>query len=305
MMDDERLSTFSPSAFNLMKTVQLGNTSVRVSAVGLGAMHLSLEGRPPEEQAARVVRRALESGVTFIDTSDAYCIDESEKHHNERLLHRILGELEAEDIFVATKGGLMRPEGGGWPKNGDPGHLRRTIRESHRILGNGAPIDLWQHHAPDPDVPVEKSLQPVKEAVEEGLIRFVGLSNYSVEQIKRARGVVDVVSVQNQYSPWHRQPEESGVLQHCEDEGLTFLPYSPLGGSSRAKSFDEYEALTRLAEEKGASPQRLVLAWLMRQSPCVLPIPGATRPESIADSAQAAEVSLSEDEARRIGEAVR
>lgn len=144
----------------------------------------------------------------------------------------------------------------------------------------------------------------MKEAVEEGRIRFVGVSNYSVEQIERAREVVEIASVQNQYSPWHRAPEEDGVLQYCEDEGLTFLPWCPLGGASRAKRFDEQDALVQLGKEKNASPQRLVLAWLMHQSPCVLPIPGASRPESIADSARAADLALSTGEARRIEEAV-
>lgn len=288
-----------------MHTVQLGNTNVQVSAIGLGAMHLSLKGRPPRAQAVDVFRQALEGGVRFIDTADAYCIDESEKHHNERLVRGALDEIGEDEVFVATKGGLMRPEGDSWPRNGDPDHLRQTIRESHDILApNGDAIDLWQHHAPDPEVPIEDSLRPVSEAVEEGLIRFVGLSNYTVDQIERAREVVPVVSVQNQYSLWHRTPEENGVLQYCEDEGLTFLPYAPLGGSSRAKRFGEYDDLMQVAGEKDVSPQRLALAWLMHQSPCVLPIPGATRPESIADSARAADLSLSANEARRIGEAV-
>lgn len=288
-----------------MRTTELGPTGIEVSAIGLGAMHLSLEGRPSEEHSIDVIHRALDLGVTLIDTADAYCIDEGDKHHNEHLVHQAVSSYEGDTshVIIATKGGLMRPDGR-WTRNGGPEHLRRTIRESYEALGGERPIPLWQHHAPDPDIPIPASLAPVKEAVREGLIRFVGVSNYSVEQIEQAREVVEVVSVQNQYSPWHRRPERNGVLDYCEREGLTFLPWSPLGGSSRAKRLDAFGDLVALADEKDISPQRLVLAWLMAQSPCVLPIPGATRIESVEDSIAAAEVQLSDEEVRRIDEAV-
>ena len=142
------------------------------------------------------------------------------------------------------------------------------------------------------------------EAVQEGLIRFVGVSNYSVEQIKRAQEVVEVVSVQNQYSPWHRRPEHNGVLAYCEEEGLTFLPWSPLGGSDRAKRLGQIDALATLAREKDISPQRLVIAWLMARSPCLLPIPGSSRRDNAEDLLAAVDVTLAEDEVRRIDNAV-
>ncbi len=288
-----------------MQTTTLGPTDLRVSVIGMGAMWLSLEGRPSREDAIAVVHAALDSGVTLLDTADSYCRDEGDKHHNEHLLREALNAYDGsvEDVVVATKGGLMRPHGR-WTRNGQPEHLRQTIRESHAALGGERPIALWQHHAPDDDVPVEDSLQPVKEAVQEGLIRQVGVSNYTVDEIERAREVVEVVSVQNQYSPWHRRPEKSGVLDYCEREGLTFLPYSPLGGGERSKRLGSYDGLAALAQEKGVSAQQLVLAWLRQQSPCVVPIPGASRPESIRDSAQAADLSLSEDEARRLDNAL-
>ncbi len=282
-----------------MRTTELGSTGVEASALGIGAMHLSLEGRPPEDDAIGVLHRTLDLGVTFLDTADSYCRNEEDKHHNERLIRKALDAYEGDTsgVLVATKGGLMRP-GGRWTRNGHPDHLRATIRESHRIFGG--PIQLWQHHAADPDVPLEDSLRAAKEAVEEGLIRYVGVSNYSVEKIKRAREVVEVVSVQNEYSPWQRKPEREGVIEYCEREGLTFLPYSPLGGKRRAKSFDAYPAIMEIAEGKGISPQRLVLAWLLAKSPCILPIPGVSRIETLVDSVPAVEVRLSEDEVRRI-----
>lgn len=284
-----------------MRKTELNNTGVDVSAIGFGAMHLSLSGRPDEEEAINVLHRVLSMGVTFIDTADSYCIDESDKHHNEKLVARALDSYEGDTnlITVATKGGMMRDEGR-WDRNGTPEHIRQTIWESYRALGGDAPIQIWQHHAPDPDVPVQKSIQPAVEAVDDGIIRFVGVSNYSVEQIEKVRDLVDVVTVQNQYSPWHRKPEEDGVLEYCEEEGITFLPYSPLGGRSRAKDLDEYDEIVEMAEEKGISPQRLVLAWLMARSPQILPIPGASQVATAKDSLQAVDVELTEDEVQRL-----
>lgn len=282
----------------------LGPTDVEVSAIGLGAMHLSLKGRPPQDEAIDVIHRVLDQGVTFIDTADSYCKDESDKHHGERLVRKALDAYDGDvsDVVVATKGGLMRPDGR-WTRNGDPDHLRTTIRESVDALGR-APIELWQHHAPDPDVPVEASLRPVRDAVDKGLIRHVGVSNYSVEQIERAQEIVDVVSVQNQYSPWHRRPEQDGVLAYCATNDLALLPWSPLGGRDRAKSLDKFSGLQSLADAKGISPQRLVLAWLMAKSPAVLPIPGASRIATAEDSVAAVDVTLTDDEVQQVEAAI-
>jgi aryl-alcohol dehydrogenase-like predicted oxidoreductase len=178
--------------------------------------------------------------------------------------------------------------------------LRQAIRESFEALGGQKPIDLWQYHSPDPAYTIEAALAPAKEAVEAGMIRFIGVSNFSVEQIKRARDTVEVVSVQNQYNPWHRQPESDGVLEYCETEKLTFFPWSPLGGSRRATSLEDMPAIAKLAAEKNVSVYCIVLAWLMAQSPCVVPIPGATKVSSIEDSVQALEVKLTDEELQQI-----
>ncbi|MBD2100661.1 aldo/keto reductase [Leptolyngbya sp. FACHB-261] len=289
-----------------MRTTQLGPTQLQVSAIGLGGMPMSIAGRPPEAQAIAVIHRALDLGITLIDTADSYCKDETDKHHNERLIHKALQQYEGDtgSVVVATKGGLMRPNGS-WTRNGDPKHLRQTIRESFEALGGQRPIDLWQYHAPDHNYSIEESLAPAKEAVDSGLIRFVGVSNFSVEQIRQARKVVEIVSVQNQYNPWYRQPESDGVLQYCEQEGLTFLPWSPLGGSSRVGSLDSFPVLTRLAQEKGGSIYNIVLAWLRAKSPCVLPIPGASKVSSIEDSVRALDLQLSEAEVQQIDQQVK
>ena len=283
-----------------METKKLGNTDVTISAIGLGGMPMSLSSRPPETQAIEVIHRALDLGVTLIDTADSYCKDESDKHHNERLIHKALQHYHGDvsHVTVATKGGLMRPNGN-WTRNGNPDHLRETIRISFESLGGEKPIDVWQYHAPDPNYTIEESLTPAKDAVKAGLIRFVGVSNFSIEQIKRARDVVEIVSVQNQYNPWYRQPETDGVLKYCENESLTFLPWSPLGGSRRVSRLEDIPAISQIAKQKGVSVYSIVLAWLRAKSPCIVPIPGASKTSSIEDSVRSVEV-LSDEEVEQI-----
>lgn len=284
-----------------METKQLGKSSVYVSAIALGGMPMSLSSRPPESESLQVIHRALDLGVTFIDTADSYCKDESDKHHNEKLIHKALQTYngDASNVVVATKGGLMRPNGS-WTRNGNPEHLHKTIRESFEALGGEKPIDVWQYHSPDPDYTIEEALKPALEAVKEGLIRFVGVSNFSVEQIKRSQDVVEIVSVQNQYSPWYRQPEKDGVLKYCEQEQLTFLPWSPFGGSRRHSDLQDIKAIAQLAKQKGVSVYCIVLAWLRSKSPSILPIPGASKVSSIEDSVRAVNVKLSDEEVQRI-----
>ena len=284
-----------------METIKLGKTGVDVSAIGMGGMPMSLRDRPKESQSISVIHRALELGITFIDTADSYCKDESDKHHNEQLIHKAISTYNGDvnHVVVATKGGLMR-FGGNWTRNGNPDHLRETIRTSFETLGGNKPIDLWQYHAPDPNYQIEASLAAAKEAVDAGMIRFVGVSNFSVEQIQRARDVVDIVSVQNQYSPWVRSPETDGVLKYCEQEKLTFLPWSPFGGGSRHQKLTEIKAIAELAKEKGVSVYCIVLEWLRAKSPCILPIPGASKVSSIEDSVKAVEVKLTDEEVQKI-----
>lgn len=196
----------------------------------------------------------------------------------------------------------MRPNGD-WTRNGHPDHLRETIRISFESLGGKKPIDIWQYHAPDPNYTIKESLTPIKEALETGLIRCVGVSNFSVEQIQQARDVVDIVSVQNQYNPWYRQPELDGVLEYCEQEQLTFLPWSPLGGSRRVSRLQDIPVIAKLAQEKGVSVYSIVLAWLRAKSPIIVPIPGATKTTSIEDSVRSLEVTLSQAQVRQIDQA--
>ena len=284
-----------------MQTTQLANTGITVSAIGLGAMPMSVYERPDESQSIEVIHRALDLGITFIDTADSYCKDESDKHHNERLIGKALQTYSGDtsNIVVATKGGLMRPNQS-WTRNGNPEHLRSAIRVSYEALGGNKPIDIWQYHSPDPDYSIEESLKAAREAVDAGLVRFVGVSNFSVDQIKQARDVVDIISVQNQYSPWYRQPEYDGVLEYCQQENLTFLPWSPFGGRRRHSDLQDISIISKLATQKGVSVYGIVLAWLRSKSPCILPIPGASKVSSIEDSARAGDIKLSEAEIQQI-----
>lgn len=287
-----------------METKQLGNTGISISAIGLGGMRLSIGDRPSEDQAIAVIHHALQQGVTLIDTADSYCRDEADKHHNERLIHKALQQYPGytSQVIVATKGGLMRPDGA-WTRNGNPDHLRQAIRDSFAALGGDKPIDVWQYHSPDPDYTIEESLTPAKEAVEQGIIRFVGVSNFSVDEIKRAQNVVDVVSVQNQFNPWHRQPELDGVLEYCEHEGLTFLPWGPLGGTRHQGQLDQVDAIAQLAQAKGVSVQCILLAWSRAKSPCIVPIPGTSKVENLQACLQAIDVHLSASEVNQIDQA--
>ena len=283
-----------------METKHLGSTDITISAIGLGGMPMSISGRPEEAQSIKVIHRALDLGVTLIDTADSYCKDESDKHHNERLIAKALKEYQGNaNVTIATKGGLMRPNGD-WTRNGNPEHLKETIRTSFEALGGEKPIDIWQYHAPDTNYSIEESLKPAAEAVEAGLIRFVGVSNFSVEQIKRAREVVEIVSVQNQYNPWHRQPEFDGVLEYCDRQNLTFLPWSPLGGSRRASKLGDIKAISSMAKDQGVSVYAIVLAWVRAKSPCIVPIPGASKVSSIEDSVKSVQVKLSPEEVQQI-----
>ncbi|MBD2567393.1 aldo/keto reductase [Anabaena lutea] len=291
-----------------MEIKKLGNTSVSISELSLGAMALSLITKPPELQAIETIHRGLDFGINLIDTADSYCRDESDKHDNERLIRKALQQYNGDtsNVFIVTKGGYTR-SGGNWILNGNPDHLRQTIRESFEALGGDKPIDMWLHHRPDPNYTIERSLTPAKEAVKEGIIRFVGLSNYSVEEIKRAREVVEIVAIQNQFNPWYRHPEFDGVLKYCEQEGLTFMASSPFGGikgARRTSPLENLSVFTQIAEEKGISIYNLMLAWLRTKSPIIVPIIGASKPASVEASVNALTIKLSSEEVNRLDRSV-
>jgi aryl-alcohol dehydrogenase-like predicted oxidoreductase len=281
-----------------MQTRTLGAKGPSVSAVGIGGMYMSIQGRPSEADAVRTLHAAFDAGVTFVDTADVYCLDHHDIGHNERLIARALREKKGASVLVATKGGLERPDGA-WTRNARPHHLRAACEASLSALGVGS-IDLYQLHAPDPVVPIAESVGEIARLREEGKVARVGLSNVTVQEIDEARAIVPIVSVQNRWSPGHRRPETDGVLAHCTKHGIAFLPYSPFGGASGAKRLAETGRLGEEAQRRGVSAHRLVLAWMLAKSPVVIAIPGVRRVESAVDSAKASDMVLSADDVRAI-----
>jgi aryl-alcohol dehydrogenase-like predicted oxidoreductase len=286
----------------------IGNDTVgriEVGAVGLGAMPLSTKDpRPSAEEAQAVVHAALDAGVTLIDTADAYARDEAEFGHNESLVAAALSSYggDTSGVLVATKGGHTR-QGTEWELDGTADHLRQACEASLRRLGVEA-IGLYQFHRPDPATPWEESMGALRALADDGLVRMVGISNADVDQIDAARAIVGdaLVSVQNQFSPGYRS--SAGELAHCAQHGLAFLPWSPFGGISAAKSLDDTaDGFAAVATELGVSVYQVTVAWHLAQADVVLPIPGASRPESITDSAAGADLRLRPEQLARLAAA--
>jgi aryl-alcohol dehydrogenase-like predicted oxidoreductase len=272
-----------------------------VLPIGLGAMPMALSGRPPEEQSMRTIHAALDAGVNLIDTADAYGRDESEVGHNERLIAKAL-QGRYDEVIVATKAGHTRP-GGAWELDGRPEHIRAACEASLKALGTDR-IDLYQYHRPDPTVPYAETVGAFKELQDEGKVRWIGLSNCNLEQLEAALGVAEIVSVQNQLSLAFTSPLAKGEVDACTQRGIAFLPWSPLGGIGNADGTGEVGPARAAADEHGVSPQQVALAWLLSLGPTVIPIPGASRPESIVDSARAAELELTQEQLDAITGAV-
>jgi aryl-alcohol dehydrogenase-like predicted oxidoreductase len=266
-----------------------------VSALGLGAMPMSVREHNDEEQALATIRRALEEGVTLIDTADAYSPDEMTFGHNELLVAKALDRFGRDGVLVATKGGHTR-RGSYWELDGRPEYLRQACLASMARL-EVEQIDLYQHHRPDPKVPYAETMGGLRELVDEGLIAAAGISNADPGQIATAHSILGdgLVAVQNQFSPAFRSslPE----IELCAELGLAFLAYSPLGGMAHASELaSRWQPFADLAAEHGVSPQQVCLAWELSVSEAVIPIPGASRPESIGDSAHAASLELTAEE---------
>ncbi|WP_369223506.1 aldo/keto reductase [Streptomyces sp. R39] len=283
-----------------MKQRTIGGRTV--SAIGLGGMPMSIEGRPDTGRSIATIHAALDAGVTLIDTADAYHRDAGEVGHNEELIARALREYGpgAGDVLVATKGGHLRPGDGSWTVNGDPAHLKQAAKESARRLGVEA-IGLYQFHRPDPRVPYADSVGAIRDLLDEGVILMAGISNATVHQIDEANEILGgrLASVQNQFSPRFRSSQ--GELEHCAGLGIAFLPWSPLGGIAAAPALSAQHAVFReVADEVGVSVYRVTLAWQLALAPVVVPIPGASRPESIRDSAAATDVTLTPEQISRL-----
>ena len=287
-----------------MRTRQLGPFTV--SAIGLGAMPLSSghNTRPDRDQAIATVHAALDAGVTFIDTADIYAPSWDTMGHNEEIVGAALRSYggDTSGVIVGTKGGITRGEGETWGRDGSPQYIRRALEASMRALDTDV-IDLYQWHRPDRWRAYHEVIETFKTLQEEGKVRAVGISNANVEEIEVAIEVLGdggLASVQNEFSPRFRSSRDE--LELCGEHGIAFLPWSPLGGTgAHSKEVGRtYPVFHEIGEDRGVSPPRVVLAWELSLGEHVIPIPGASRPESITDSAQAAELDLTADEVARI-----
>ncbi len=283
-----------------MELRRLGDREV--SAIGLGAMPLSVAGRPDEDRAVRTIHAALDAGVTLIDTADAYSPDEATFGHNEEVVAKALRAYGAgpEEVLVATKGGHTR-RGKEWELDGRPEYLREACIASIRRLGVEQ-VGLYQHHRPDPKVDYAETLGGLRALLDEGLIAMAGISNADPDQIRLAREIIGdgFTAVQNQFSPAFRssQPE----IDLCAELGIAFLAWSPLGGMSGAAELgSRWQRFNEVAEKYDVSPQQVCLAWELSLSDAVIPIPGASRPESIEDSVRAAELELDPEDLASLG----
>src|SRR3954452_11426596 len=277
-----------------MDTFTIGG-DLEVHRLGFGAMRITGEGiwGPPDdpEEAKRLLRRVLELGIDLIDTADSYGPEVSENLIAEAL------HPYPDGLVIATKGGLRRPGPGQWSRDARPERLKECCEASLRRLKLER-IDLYQLHSPDPQVPYEDSVGALKELQDEGKIRHIGVSNVSVEELEQARGLVDVVTVQNRYNLEHRDSED--VLDACEDAGIGFIPWFPLATGRLAEPGGP---LDRIARDRDATPGQIALAWLLARSPVMLPIPGTSSVEHLEENVEAAEVELSRDEVVAIGSA--
>jgi aryl-alcohol dehydrogenase-like predicted oxidoreductase len=285
----------------VMQTRRIGPDTV--SAIGLGAMQL--DNRPERvERAEATVRAALDAGITLIDTAIAYgpsTLGVDIMGANERLVASLLGRLGVKGkVLVATKGGHTRDTDGSWGLDSSAAGLRSAVDASLQNLGVEQ-IDLYQHHRPDPNVPYAEVMGTLKEIHDSGKARMIGLSNADPDQIRLAHEILGdaLAGVQNEFSPRFRSSEPE--LRLCDELGLAFLPWSPLGGTRQAHGLGgQHTAFEQVGAELAVSPQRVCLAWMLAKSPAVIPIPGASRPESITDSAAATDLELTAEHLARL-----
>ena len=266
-------------------TVSLGG-KLTVNRLGFGAMRITGDGvwGPPQDRAGAiaVLRRAVELGVNFIDTADSYGPNVSEE-----LIAQALAPYP-KDLAIATKGGWNRPGPNQWTHDASPAHLREAVEGSLKRLRVDR-IDVYQLHAPDPVVPLDASIETLANLQSQGKIRFVALSNVTVDHIERARKIVSIVSVQNRYSFADREWDH--VVDYCERNDIAFIPWFPLGAGTVAGKL-----LERIAKSRRVKPIQVALAWLLKRSPIMLPIPGTSSISHLEENVQAASLQLTEEE---------
>jgi len=283
-----------------MDTRAFGTSGIETTILGLGGMPLSTAGRPERAEAIRVIHAALDAGMRLIDTADVYCTGDDDIGHNEALIAEALHGWsgDAAEVLVCTKGGLVRP-GGAWRTDARPERLKKACERSLAALRVEC-LAVYQLHAPDSDVPFADSVGALAELRDAGKIAHVGLSNVSVAELDEAMDIVPIVSVQNRCNPYDLRAFASGVVKRCEELGLAFLPYSPVGGGNGKSRTGDDATLIDVGRAHAASPFEVALAWLLTTSDSMFPIPGASRVRSAESSAGAASLQLTEADVRRL-----
>lgn len=282
-----------------------------VSSIGLGAMPLAYAGSTaaPPEHAAATIHAALDAGVTLVDTADIYATAWDRMGENERQVAAALDSWDGDraGLTIATKGGITRSEGEQWGRDGSASYLRSALEKSLENLGTDR-IDLYYWHRPDRSIRYAEAIEALATFQQEGLIHEIGISNANVEEIDVARDVLGeggLAAVQNQFSPtfFHTSLRE---LRHCGEHGIAFVPWSPLGGIGGGASGigERFPHIKRVADAHGVSPQQVVLAWEISLGDHVIPIPGASRPESITDSAAAMSLELSDEDLAQLNQII-
>jgi aryl-alcohol dehydrogenase-like predicted oxidoreductase len=287
-----------------MQARKLGRSGVDVSAIGFGAMSLSLEDRPSEAASIELLCAALDEGMRLVDTADVYALDQSEIGHGERLVAKALREWggDASEVVVATKGGIENPSAP-WSRNGRPEFLRAACERSLRALGVDS-ISLYQLQVPDPAVPFADTMGALARLREEGKLRHVGLCNVSLKELDQAAAIVPIASVQNRMNPFDLTSWLSGVVQGCAERDVAFVAHTPAGGIRQRDSIAQSGPLNELARGLDTTPQTVGLAWLLWKSPNVVAIPGATRVASVRASAQAAALRLRAEDLAALDQAL-
>lgn len=260
--------------------------------IGMGCMRLSTAATRDDERSIGVIRAALDAGVNLLDTADAYCLEQREAGHNERLIARALAGWDGDRaaIVVATKGGLVRP-GGRWLADGRARHLEGAAEASREALGVER-IDLYLLHAPDPRVPLGRSVRALARLQARGVVRRIGLCNVGVAQIEEAAAEAEVAAVQVRLGPWALDPVRGGVVEHCRERGILVMAHTPLGGAPGAARLERDAVVRAVAGRRGLEPAELALAWVRDLDRHVVPIPGATRPQTARSAAAGQRVDL-------------
>ncbi len=257
----------------------------KIPPIGLGAMPLDEYSKMPEKEAIEFLRYAVKAGVKLIDTADVYGLG-----HNEELIGKALTPEQKKSIIIASKAGCTRPGGTGWGTDGRPEHIKKASEGSGQRLGVKQ-IYLYQLHAPDPRVPLTETIKAFKELQDAGLIKHFGVSNFSLAQLQQAEKIMEVVSVQNQFSLAYRY-DEWELLPYVTKNNIAYLPYFPLGG--KQKNIAAERALQHLATAQGFTPTQVALAWIINKWPTAIPIPGTTNKKHLEENVKAGEMELTE-----------